>query len=447
MKRKRKKILIVVDHRARDLQGLTNLAHKLITVNGYLPIITQTRNEIRNLILHRPNLILMSHVLFSRHFELVDIAESVGTRIGLLATEGSNDAKTNADILSLDEFKDRVDLILTWGKVTEDYLKERNIFRKATINTCGCPRFDFYSNPRLFENVDREEFCNRNGLDPAKPIVFWATGTLLANKESALDEVWETRLKGRNRSYKYYHDRYRDNTQVMNYSTGLVEKLSNDFSDEINLVIKVHPQEKITNYDRLRAQCPSILFVPQSDPFEYYIHQIDILLHFRCSTSFERWLIDINSPTIHMTHQNVIQKNDKDHLYKGSDVVEDYDSLYRLVAEYLSGKRVSETQILFRQEFIKDYLHSGDSKRAEHCAQLIDEYLENVERKYKLHQAVLRRAPKVLAAHLLKQNKGKHIWKEDHMNFFDKSIFGAIMERLNSAYQTRVKESDYILDV
>lgn len=445
--KRKKKILIVVDHRARDLKGLANLAHKLITVNGHLPIITQTRNEIRNLILHRPHLILMSHVLFPRHLELVDIAESVGTRIGLLATEGSNDPKTNAVNLSLDELKDRVDLILTWGKVNEDYLKKQRIFGKATINTCGCPRFDFYSNPGLYENVDREEFCNRNGIDPTKPIVFWATGTVHANQESMLDEVWEKRLKGRYHSYQYYLDRYRDNTQVMNYSVDLIENLSKDFSDEINLVVKVHPQEKITNYDRLRAKCPSILFVPQSDPFENYVHHIDILLHFRCSTSFERWLVEIKSPTIHMTHKNIVQKNDRDHVYKGSDVVEDYDSLYRLVAGYLNGKKVSEAQILFRRNFITDYLHSGDSKRAEHCAQLINEYLENVEREYKLHQAVLWRGPKVIAAHVIKTNGGKKIWKEDHMNFFDKTMFSAIMERLNKAYQTCVKESDYVLDV
>lgn len=443
----KKKILIVVDHRARDLKGLANLAHKLITVNGYLPIITQTRNEIRNLILHRPDLILISHLLFPRHLELVDIAESVGTRIGLLATEGSNDEKANSLNLSQDELKDRVDLILTWGKRTEDYLKKEKSFRNATINTCGCPRFDFYCNPRLHENVDREAFCNRNGLDPTKPIVFWATGTVHANQESMLDEVWEKRLKNGSYSYQYFQDRYHDNTRVMNYSIDLVEKLSNDFSDEINLVIKVHPQEKITNYDRLRTKCPSILFVPESEPFESYAHQIDILLHFRCSTSFERWLVDIASPTIHMTHKDLIQKNDRDHVYNGSDIVEDYDSLYRLVAEYLNGKRVSATQILFRQQFIKDYLHGGDSKRAEHCSQLIREYVESSEKRYKLHRAILRRAPQVLVKHLTKSTKGRHGWKEDHMNYFDRAMFDQIIKRLNSAYGTCVRETEYIVDV
>jgi len=444
---KRKKILFILDHPSRDLKGLTYLIHRLITLYGYLPVITGTRNEARSLVLHRPDLMLISHLLFPRHIDLPNIAKSVGARIGLLPTEGSNEVETNRFSLAQEALWDDIDLILPWGKITETYLKQINYFKNAEIHACGCPRFDFHTNPKLQENADRRLFCEKYGLDPEKPIVFWATGTVHANRESQLDSVWNKRWKNNSQPYEYYQELFADNTLVMKHSSDMVEKLSKAIADRANLVIKPHPQEDNTNYDQLKERCPSIISVPQSEQIENFINNIDILLHFRCSTSFERWMIDIAAPTIHITHKDVIHNKFREHVFKGSDVVYDYDSLYRLVSAYLEGQKATEDQIAFRRQFIEDYLCAGDSGRAKYCAETIDAYLRDIKKRCSFHKEILTAAPRIFLKNIIKKDRGKYIRSKDHMDYLDKSTFVTIMNQLNKMHNTNVNESDYILDI
>lgn len=444
----RKKLLLVVDHPKRDLGGLVYLMYKLITVHGVLPIITGTRNEVRSLILHRPDLILMSHLLFSdRHSKLVSVAQSIGTRIGLLPTEGSWQLETNRVGLALEEFWDKVDLILHWGKINEQYLKRAGMFENASIKSCGCQRFDLHTDRSLLDWLNRKQFLEQNGLDPDKPVVFWAGSTPYANSESELDQVWKKRFKNRFLSREAYQAWYFDNTMALKHSIKMIRQLYRAISEEVNIVVKPHPAEKDSNYDFLREKCPSIAFIPQSRSIESVIHYCDILLHFRCTTSIERWLIDITSPTIHMTHKDLTQPQLKEHVYKGSNVVLDYESLLHWVKYYLEGKKVSDELIGYRRNFIEDYLYAADSKRAEHCAKLIDEFLQNSTTKYSFNRNRLIATISVYLRNIIGKDKGKHVREKNSVEYFDESTVHGLMERFNKRFGSQVSQTDYIVDV
>ena len=443
-----KKILLVVDHPKRDLGGLVYLMHKLITVYGLEPIITGTRNEVRSLILYRPDLILMSHLLFSeRHPRLVSVAEGLGTRIGLLPTEGGWATETNQVGLALEELWAKIDLILHWGKINAQYLKDAGMFENAVIQACGCQRFDLHTDHTLLEWLDRKQFLEQNGLDPDKPVVFWAGSTPYANSESELDRVWQKRFKNRFLSFEAYRRWYFDNTMALNHSLEMIRRLARDVSQDASIIIKPHPAEKDSNYDVLRDNCPSIVFIPQSRPIESIIHYCDILLHFRCTTSIERWLIDITSPTIHMTHKDLTQPELKQQIFKGSDVVLDYDSLYERVNSYLKGNKVSEELIEYRDQFIEDYLYAADSKRAEHSAQLIDEFLKNSYRRRRFSKEFLIAVIAVYLRKIVGVNKGKHVREKTTVEYFDEAAVHGLMKRFNERFGTNVSETDYVVHV
>ena len=146
----RKKILIIVDHPGRDLSGIAYLAYELISKYRYLPIICGTGNEIRNLVLHKPDLLLISHLWFSRHAAVIDVAESMGVYIGILPTEGiADEPKNQPHTYGLKKHRHRIDLILAWNSGAKDYLVKGGYFPNADIKATGCIRFDFHTNKKL----------------------------------------------------------------------------------------------------------------------------------------------------------------------------------------------------------------------------------------------------------------------------------------------------------
>jgi hypothetical protein len=78
-----KRVLLVVDNPRRDLFGIAGIAYWLIRNHAIRPIIVGTRNEISALIRHKPDLILLPHVRYTRHLEFLDYARAQGTAIAV----------------------------------------------------------------------------------------------------------------------------------------------------------------------------------------------------------------------------------------------------------------------------------------------------------------------------------------------------------------------------
>ncbi len=447
-KNKKKKILLIMDHPGRDLGGMAYLAYQLIVNFGHVPIITGTRNEIRDIIIHRPDLIIMSHLWFPRHVEVVDVAKKLGVDIGILPTEGiADEPNFHQYTYGQDKLREMIDLAFTWSEPIKQYLTDGNHLQNAVIQACGCPRFDFDANKNLKENYDHDLFCKTYGFDPEKPIVFWATGTSHANRESQLDYIWKKRLYLSFRPYEYFQDVYSDSTKVLNHSCKMIGELYENIFKKVNFVIKPHPQEEQSNYDELKRKYPDILFLPHTDSIQKYIHYIDILLHFRCTVSYESWLSDIERPTIHLTSHDIKLTNFKDYIFNGSDIAHNSEELNKLVCGYISGIKVGSEKIEFRQDFIKKYLYASDSNRTKHCAGIIDEFLKDRKKRYGFHIDIVKKAFIVHARRMAGKNIGKYVRDNDHFDYFDKSTFNDLISRFNKSFHTNVKITDYVLGI
>ena len=141
-----KKIVLVIDHKERDLRGIVLVAYWLNHKHGIVPYITNTKNEISCLIKHRPHLIMVQHVRHLHQREFIHYAKRQKTNIALGLAEGfplSEDQFLFS--AGRDEFLPYVDLLLPWGKIYNKYVHNNPIVKGTPSVPVGSPRFDYHT--------------------------------------------------------------------------------------------------------------------------------------------------------------------------------------------------------------------------------------------------------------------------------------------------------------
>ncbi len=122
------------------------------------------------------------------------------------------------------------DYFLVWndelkGQLLEMYewIKPENVF------VTGTPQFDFHFRPEFY--CTREEFCGSVGADPARPIVFYATG--MANHMPGEPQIVEE-----------------------------IADMLNEYpeAERPQLLVRVYPKDQTGRFDELKARRTDILF-------------------------------------------------------------------------------------------------------------------------------------------------------------------------------------------
>ncbi len=110
---------------------------------------------------------------------------------------------------------------LAWGPLMRDHLQRHLDVRDAArIHLTGPPQFDFYFREEFHRT--REEFCREHGLDPARKIVVYSTGT----PAIVPDEP---------ENLKHVHDLWH-----------------RDLPGEPQLLVRIHPKDRLERYAGLR---------------------------------------------------------------------------------------------------------------------------------------------------------------------------------------------------
>ena len=104
-----------------------------------------------------------------------------------------------------------------------DWITEDQVF------VTGTPQFDFHFRPEFY--LSREEYCRQIDADPARPIVFYATG--MANHMPGEPDIVE----------------------------GIADML-NDFGPDVRpqLLVRVYPKDRTGRFDDLKRRRSDILF-------------------------------------------------------------------------------------------------------------------------------------------------------------------------------------------
>jgi hypothetical protein len=122
------------------------------------------------------------------------------------------------------------DYFLVWNDVLKGQLLDMYPrIDPQKVFVTGTPQFDFHFRPEFY--LSREEFCDRVGADPSRPIVFYATG--MANHMPGEPEIVE---------------------EIADFLE------SYEPGSRPQLLVRVYPKDRTGRFDELRSRRTDILF-------------------------------------------------------------------------------------------------------------------------------------------------------------------------------------------
>lgn len=381
------RIHLLCDHKWRDLPNLTALQIRLQCL-GHNVLLSTTKDARAMIAAFRPDCVVLNHLFSAAHRNLAKNLRAAGIAVVVLPTEGA--MRPEFTTLGEGEFTDfsLADLFLAWSEPAAAGIRARWGFDESRVPVAGCNRFDFYD-PRFAGAVDsRETFCARYGLDPARPIVTWATqygyAHLAADPDSPRYRQWLKEIADVG-VFACYERIGLDPREV----PGLFAQGRDAAADaffilaravpDAQFLIKPHPVEDLDYYrHRIAAADLHNVRFCQSEYIWNVLKASDIELHRQCTTAVEDWMW--GKPTIEMGMDFVPQWAWKER-EDGSDVARDAEELIALVRGYLDGGTVDAARQAYRRDYIHRWFGPADGRRCAVTGEMIDAFLKERGRK------------------------------------------------------------------
>ncbi len=398
------KVLLFCDHKWRDLPPLSAIRIHLERM-GHRALIVSTRDGPSMIPAYRPDCVVLNHFWGAWYNRLARGLRERGIAVLVLSTEGAGRPifhqmdRGDATDFSL------VDRLYSWGWRNTEAMVARGSISADRAVTSGCPRIDFYRQPLMGAVKPRAQLAAEYGLDPARPIIAWATQFPHAHVREDDPVMWANYCAsmadfGADRCFAAigvdfrvlpkYHADLRDT------SADLFFRFARENPD-LQFVLKPHPNEPRRYYeDRLRdAGCGNVRFCGH-DYIWNVLHSTDVLLHRHCTTAVEAWLC--GKPTIEFaTVPDAFMAWPEREA--GSVVARDFDTLSILVREFLDGRTVDAEQAAIREAYIHDWFGVPDGRRCLAIAEDIDALLRS--------RRPARQAPSFAAAGVRPRNSAR----------------------------------------
>tara|TARA_B100000965_G_C19603452_1_gene764475 strand:- start:15886 stop:17160 length:1275 start_codon:yes stop_codon:yes gene_type:complete len=358
------KILFLVDHKHRDLPGLSLIGFYLKNI-GY-KVFYRRVWDTKHLYFDPSIIIIPKANNGSKEFiNRCNKWRKSGIKLIVIETEG-NEPWTPAKKL----MNTVPDLFFFWNKVEqkkhENFLKKNNVKSKVI----GSPRLDFF-HPFLFKNLNnRKKIINELGINDSLKTITFATNN---SYEGLSDENIKLKRKRYSEVYeKCDFDKYLDfmkdvrNTNI-HYIKYLAEKFNN-----YNIILKPHPNENIEFWEDFIRKYPNIkLMIGKNINDLLSVSDLHIGMTI-CLTITEAKILNI--PTIELIPLDF--KTDelfqKDHIGLGDYFV---DSEKKFDKAILNGLNSAEKQSSIN-EYISKYYFKFDGKRCKDYAKSIDDYFK-----------------------------------------------------------------------
>jgi surface carbohydrate biosynthesis protein len=373
------KVLIVLDHKDRDLGGVSLIAYHLFTSFGIFPIICTTKNELSCLIKYSPKLILVQHVRHSRQRYFLEFAKNRGIKIAILPCEGFPRRYQDMPFgLGEKEFLFYLDYAFLWGELLATSCKKSENLKNCTIKSIGSPRFDLY-HLNLHHIPPKKIVCDYFGFDSKLPLILWTTNFKYSNWPGGIDKLIELiklPTTSDHRLHETIDKKARDHQRGFDFSTEAFDKLIVELKN-FQFIIKVHPNENIEFYHRRYSKFPHVKIIQSLKDLSLYdlLRAADVQIAWRCTTSAESWIFDQTKIVIDYEPDDLLL-NEFEYLASGNDIVKNYETLKEKIIYYIENPSVDPLVMSKRLNFIKDYLHSADGKSALRCAQEISDICE-----------------------------------------------------------------------
>lgn len=389
------KVLLFCDHKWRDLPPLSAVRLHLERL-GHRALIISTRDAPAMIPAYRPDCVVLNHFWGAWYNRLARGLRERGIAVLVLSTEGAGRPIFHEmDRGDVTDFS-LVDRLYSWGRRNTDSMVARGAIASERVMTSGCPRMDFYRAPLIDAAKTRAQIAAEYDLDPAQPIITWATQFPHAHVREDDPVMWANYCAsmadvGADRCFASIGINFRTlpkyHADLRAASAELFFRFARE-NPNLQFILKPHPNEPRRYYeDRLRdAGCSNVRFCGH-DYIWNVLHSTDVLLHRHCTTAVEAWLC--GKPTIEFaTIPDAFMAWPEREA--GSVVACDFESLSNFVREFLDGRAVDAEQAAIREAYIHDWFGVPDGRRCLAVAKDIDALLRS------RHRA--RRAPSFAAA-------------------------------------------------
>jgi hypothetical protein len=373
------RIQLLCDHKWRDLPNLTAIKLELERL-GHRVLVSTTKDAVPLMQWFRPDCVVFNH-LFGQHYrQLSHALRDAGVAVVMLPTEGA--MRPEYVDIAAGEFADfsACELFLPWSQNAAQMLRDRWQLDAARSPVIGCTRLDFYCPQFASAITRRDDFCRQYGLDPARPIVTWATqygyAHLVDAPESRIKLAREAADVGLNVCNERIGLDFDDIPRL--HAAGRDAAAQAFFAaakalPRAQFVLRPHPVED-RNYYRARMRelrLDNVVFCP-SDYIWNVLNASDVHLHRQCTTAIEAWMWGKPTIELGMDSDPHWQWADREH---GSDMVRDTDALVAAIESYLSGRKVDDAVARYRRAYIKTWFGPADGTRCAAAAEAISAFL------------------------------------------------------------------------
>ena len=362
---KKRKLLMAVPYKARDLEGHSLIGYHLERSHGFEVVYSNSYGIERKLREEAPDVFVTDHLAWDFKIREAELTKRLGMVHVMVSTEGMLRSEESALLVAGwgQGLRQVPGYMPSWGQFHYDARLKNGMITEETGPMCGCPRFDFYVQP-LSRLVDsREEFNRKLKVNNSKgKNILWATNTPFANED--FEKFQKRYVDKGNWDPEKILTVLQDRKEQYDRDSAAVREVARRHPDW-NFIIKIHPAETVDAY--LGFNEPNIR-IGYDAPIKDFLINCDVLIQRGCTTATEAWMIDC--PVISMelgTYKGTVDPD----LLAGSEVVRSTDELETQMQRYLDGGEHSEEQRKVRDDFIRRFYYRIDGESAKRYAEVI----------------------------------------------------------------------------
>jgi len=375
------KILFACDQKWRDLPSLVVIRHHL-QLRGHRVFILPTKNFEALLPLIQPDCVVLNAFWDRRYCRLAEQLRAAGIAVAVLPTEGATPTHLWGPMV-FGEFSDfsLIDYLMCWNHTTAEGIVEHGTMAREKIDVVGCPRMDFAVPPLVNSCRTRADVCAMLGLDPARPIVTWASRFALAHIENASAErkaAFYATLSEIGYTQCVERLGYKVEEHVLIYAVAL-QKFVEAFiavsraRPELQFVFKPHPNDNVAT---IREQLSNGGLADPKIAVGVYIgdtlRATDVLVNSDCNTSIEAWIHGVPVVEAQLHHDYIASRPD---IAAGNWKAETSDAVITLIDRALEFPSVSPEMKRVRADFIARWFGELDGRRGEQVAISLNRFL------------------------------------------------------------------------
>jgi surface carbohydrate biosynthesis protein len=358
------RVCLVVDHPARDLDGLTLLGVEL--ANRSIEVFLVPMYEMNEVFSLAPDLVLVNYVRFA-NARFVRACRAVGIAVGVLDTEGGVRQDMEEYARQVAAYTKHVQLYCVWGRAQYDALDRGAGLMRGALHATGCPRYDWTAEPW------RDSIARPANL--ADPMILVNTNFPVARPRFQSRDREIADLMGMG----YDRQAILDVIQQAEHARSEVIRATATLAREFpaaTIILRPHPFEDRRTFEEELAAHSNVR-VEQSGPVFQWIRHARLVVHFNCSTAIDSMLLGVEAVHLNWIDAPLLTQPVAAAV---SHRVDSMNELVALAARALKAEPIPVPPELAatRRSVIEQYFFEGDGRSSVRVADAIVDLLSRI---------------------------------------------------------------------